>query len=206
MSNDILTEAGKLIEQHGTPEQKKTLKKVGGLVKGYERAPWKKFIGMFFEEDFGAVVKYLITDVIRPRGKDFLAETFIAGIERAIYGDGARPSSSRNSSSLNTNATNYNKASSVRKVTTDSETPKFAFDDVVLEDRAHAQDLLDTLRGTIGKYGYVRVSELYDILEAPELSDFTDNYWGWKDLSNVPIIRLFGGKYTLGFPKPVPME
>ena len=204
MSNDILTEAERLIDQHGTQEQKKTLKKVTGLVKGYERAPWRKFIGMFFEEDFGTVLKYLVSDVIKPRGKDFLAEMFIAGIERAIYGDGSVPPSSRSSLS---GQKNYSTSSVLKSSTpSTSQSPKFSFDDVVMQDRAAAQDLLDTLRGAIAKYGYVKVSELYDILDSPKLSDFTDNYWGWKDLSNVPIIRLFGGKYTLGLPKPIPIE
>lgn len=193
--------------------RKHSLKKVAGFVAKKRRSPFKTFASVFFEEDLPTVKESLIKEVIIPTIKDFMADIFIGGIERTLYGGSSRRKSDRGYSNglVRSSLDGYRDytRNSVRRRSEEKErderAEKFSFEDVVMRDRASAQDLLDTLKAAITKYGNVSVSELYDTLDVTENVNFTDNYYGWTDLSAAQIRRVRNG-YWIDLPKPVSLK
>ncbi len=192
------------------------LKKVTGLVTEEEKSPVQKFINVLVEEDFRTVKRSLIQDVVIPTIRDFLADIFIGGIERTLYGGSGVRRHSRSSQTPSSYSSSlvrpdpvrepyynmYGTNKAVQKPQLATKVSRFDFSDVVMRDRASAQDLLDILRLAIAEQGYVTVGELYDALDKVDDLDFTDNYYGWRDLSGARIKRVFSG-YWLDLPDPV---
>lgn len=199
----ILGEEKEKIERH-------VIKKVGGFVK--KKSPWKRFKDNFIEEDFPTVTKGLYNEFVRPTIKGFMADLVVGWAERTFgVGSYARKAVRRSvADSLVRDSLDYSSLSRdrVRRLSDSQarrdEAKKFNLDDIVMRDRASAQDLLDTLRETIREYGQVSVGELYDILDRTD-SDFTDNYYGWTDLNEVPIRRTATG-YRLVLPEVKPLR
>ena len=183
-------------------------KQINGVVT--KRSIWYKFAKTFFEEDFDTVKKGIIADIIVPQIKGFIADIFIGGIERALYGNSSRGSNGRkyNGSNLvrslddpswRSNSSTYPPKDAVRN------TSRFTFEDVVMVDRASAVDLINEMKADISRYGKVRVADLYEILKHPELIDHTDHKFGWTNLDNVQIRRVYSG-FRVIFPEPVALE
>lgn len=77
------------------------------------------------------------------------------------------------------------------------------FDEILLEEREDAVNAIEKLRVTIEEYGVARVSDLYDAVDMT--SEFTDDKWGWYDLSQAGLKWTSDG-YLLNLPKPVPLS
>lgn len=179
---------------------KRRIRKVSGYVPQKDN-PFKKFAGMFFEEDFKTVRNGLFYEVIIPTIKGFIADIFIQGLERALWGTSSAKTRSR------TDYTRASRSSLVRDaVQPETETKeRFSFTDVVMQDRSSAQDLLDSLREAIKEYGSVSVNDLYDALDRSDNQDFVNVHWGWKNLDDVQIKRTRTG-WWVDLPKPVSLR
>lgn len=77
------------------------------------------------------------------------------------------------------------------------------FDQIVLENREDAAQVVGALQECIDQYGMARVSDLYDSLGIT--SDFTDEAWGWTDLTGAGATYSTDG-YLLKLPKPIPLN
>ena len=55
----------------------------------------------------------------------------------------------------------------------------------------------------VQKYDFATVADLYDMLG--ETGEYTDNRWGWTDLSKADVIRVHQG-YLLDLPRPEPID
>lgn len=73
------------------------------------------------------------------------------------------------------------------------------FDEIILESRRKAEEVLSYLMDIIVDYGQVTVSDLYDYIGIQ--SNFTDEKYGWIDLRGSIPRRVRGG-YSLDLPKP----
>lgn len=212
MIEDIVRSEIRRVTGSGENERPKyNIGKVSGFVT--KKSPWKKFTDTFFEEDLETVKKSLVREVIVPTIKGFLADIFIGGIERTLYGssgrgvnNGGRTFSNSLVRTITTSQHDYTSHSKGAAVIDETER-KFTFKDVVMSNRSSAQHLLDTLRQAIIDHHSVSVAELYDALDATDEAgmDYTDNYWGWTNLDNVQIKRVSNG-YWLDLPKPVSLK
>ena len=59
------------------------------------------------------------------------------------------------------------------------------------------------LKEAVERYGMVSVVDFYDCISQP--SKYTDQKYGWRDLSSATVIRVNGG-YSIQFPKVVPLD
>ena len=78
-----------------------------------------------------------------------------------------------------------------------------AYDDIVLETRGEATEVLDTMYNIISQYDSVSVADLFDAVGIS--SEFTDEKWGWTDLHGADIRRVHEG-YLLDLPRPQPLN
>jgi hypothetical protein len=74
------------------------------------------------------------------------------------------------------------------------------FENVVFETRKDAEDILSSADDICRTYGWVTVSDLYDLCGL--IGSFKDHLIGWSDLSTVSIMRTKYG-YQINFPKPI---
>ena len=212
MSDDIVSREMKRLAG-GKVREKHALKKIDGYAGELKRSAWRKFKDTFFEEDLPSVKKDIIKDIAIPAIKDLIADIFIGGIERTLFGTGVRSSRRLRTgySQLARRIAQPSYASyydNRRQPARESEVPfdedETTFKNIVLRDRAAATDLLETLREAIRDYGNVSVAELYEAVDKESLN-FTDNYLGWTNLDNVQIRRVSTG-YWLDLPKPVQLQ
>lgn len=71
--------------------------------------------------------------------------------------------------------------------------------------RGEADMILDNLVETLERYGMATVSDFYEFAGRPEHSKWTDNDWGWTNLSNAEVRQSPNGWYVkLPEPRPLP--
>ena len=70
-------------------------------------------------------------------------------------------------------------------------------DEYIIEDRREAMSVISALSEQIMEYGKASVADYYDLIGVE--SAFTDNSYGWEDLSAAVITPVRGG-YSIKFP------
>lgn len=166
-----------------------------------KRSLGKRFGDTFLSEDRGDVGEYLIFDVLIPAAKDTLTDLVGRGLEMLLYGE-ARGSYKRSSGGRRTGHTDYSKYSQTerrRPQTTSRARKTMDFDDIVFDSRADAEKVLDYIIGRLEDYEVVTVADFYDAAEIT--GDYTDNKWGWYDLSEAYVKRGRDG-FIIILPRP----
>lgn len=155
----------------------------------------KRWIENFVGEDIADLRSYILLDVVLPAIKNGLYD--VAG---AILGQPRRGSSSSGGTRIS-----YQRYYDDRNRRDDrdrrrDEGPRsvYRFDDVIVDTRGDAEEVLRHLTDLIQDYGCARVADLYDCVGIS--GSFTDNYWGWTNLRNADYRRVRDG-YLLVMPR-----
>lgn len=191
--------------QKGKPEPKpeKIEPVVTGTVTKRKKGLFNRAANSIVEDTGEGVMEYIVTEVLIPAAKNMIADAFSQGIERLLFG-GTRSS---RSSGTRPGYTSYNKVhnrtSYTRPELTRQQRARHDFDDIILDNRPEAEDVLDQLRELVDKYEVATVADLYQMVGLTE--DFTDQKWGWYDLKHAGI-RVIRGGYILSLPRPQPIE
>lgn len=165
----------------------------------------KSSLGM--EEDVNTIKNYLIMDVVIPGIKKAMLET----VRMFLYPNGNGPAINGSQSNNTVNYVSYSNrfgssrfdsvpASSVPRTRQST----FQYDDIVFEDMYQAKQLLTMMQDVLDNYNNVSVADMLDIMQMPVT--YTDNYYGWTDLSTVDVVRLRGGGYGLSLPPVQPLK
>jgi hypothetical protein len=142
--------------------------------------------------------------IILPAIKD-MAEDAVTGMIRGAFNGGQYDRSSRSKGS--TSFTNYSKYSGEKKeekrVLSDRARSAHDFSELILDSRAECEYILETLEDLVDRYGHAKVSDMYSL--AGISGSFTDDKWGWFDLSTAGVRRHQGG-YLLQMPRTQPID
>ena len=76
-------------------------------------------------------------------------------------------------------------------------------DDIILESRGEAEDVLERMDELIATYQLVSVADFYDLVGVS--GNYTDNKYGWTDIRNASVIRVRDG-YMIKLPKALPLN
>lgn len=161
--------------------------------------------GAIVAETGRALLDYIMYDVIVPNLKDAIAAT----VNRALFGDGRGYTVGGRGSSNRTDYTAYSRGRSdgsyrdPRRELSSRVKTQHNFDEVVFNDRAEADLVLERLMDLIDSYGVATVADFYDL--AGVSTDYTDNNWGWERLGSAAIRRTRAG-YILDLPRPITIE
>ena len=210
LEDQIRSEVDRLssLPQAERPREKR---KVPGLIENYKEPLMNRIIGAVFANDFKTVATSIIHEVLIPKTKDTLADIFIGGIQKAIYGDSVGQtyySGYSNGPGRKASYDDYYKTG-YRGSAPAAVPAKVHWDRIVFPERELAVQLLSYLKEDLRRYkGGVSVLEMYDYvteidekLGAQISSEFPDNNWGWTTVDNVPIVSVPGG-YWVKFPRP----
>lgn len=181
-------------------EDKKIEKVATGKVKTKKKSGANKLSEVFVTEDISSVKDYILYDVLLPAAKKTISEIVSNGIDMLLYGETKSKSKSRGSKVsyskyYDDREDDYRRSSRRRAVGYD-------YEDVILESRREAEEVLNRMEDLIDSYGVVSVADLYDLVGIS--GKYTDNKYGWTNLRDADIERTRDG-YLLVFPRVKPL-
>lgn len=187
-----------------TQEKKAISKITSGKVVQKKKTLGKKFSETFLGDSMESVSSYIINDVIVPTAKDLLYDIVTDSLGISLYG---KAKSGRSKIGKSGSRFNYNKVSYKQETTSPRMTSRnratHNFDDIVLESRVEAEEVISHLVDLIENYGMTSVADLYDLVGIT--SNFTDNKYGWDNLSSASVSRTREG-YLLNLPKTIVLD
>lgn len=183
-------------------EDKKIKKVVSGEVKTKKKSGASKLKDAFIEDDAKNVGDYILMDVLVPAAKKAISDVVQDGIEILLYGETtARKRSTGSRISYNNY---YSQPTRPRERDRERyDTKSYSYDDIVLESRSDAEEVLNNMFDLIERYGMVSVADLYELVDIS--CKYTDNNYGWTDLGNASVSRVRDG-YLLKLPRAVPFN
>ena len=184
-------------------EKKGIVKHVGGF-KDDEAKKKKSFIYKYLNRFFN---KQALDPVIR----GFLSDILIGGIQRMINGNNATitPTAFQN---LGNNLQAYNRMfqnnlmqqqQQQQQAISAMQMTDYSSNVYLVESRVQGIELINAITAAIKTHGFVRVSDVNEANDKPD-KDWTDNDYGWVDISGYQIQpQVFGGKYLVILPPPI---
>lgn len=175
------------------------------VIKGTVIKREKPILMRIFGESMKGVGVFILWDVVVPAVKEMILDAIKNGGEMLLYG--SEEKSSRIKRDRGRSVVEYNSIFDSRRRERYTITPKkasrFAFDDIALQTRDDAVQVLDNLLELIDQYGFARVSDFYEMVDVD--GEYTDNKWGWDNLRTAEIKRVREG-WILILPKPDPIS
>lgn len=203
------------VKKDTVPKKETEKPKIEKVVEG-EVLRRKKPLGKRIAETFGAtdmksVGGFVLLDVMIPAAKDMVADAISQGIERMLFGE-ARSTSRRprKQYSGSNGYVSYNRYSPAHR-----DDPPFKpspsrrarashdFDEIILETRVEAEEVLERLFDLIERYQAATVADLYELVGVQ--GAYTDRKWGWIDIRGSGITRIRNG-YLLDLPRPEALD
>ncbi len=188
-----------------TPVKEKNITPVvSGKVIKKQRSFGQKLSETFFGDDTRIVGDYILHDVLIPAMKSTLSDMVGGGIEMLLFGEKKSSSRSRLFRDRDRSYVPYNRLSrrddlEDRRYMSRSARSRHDFDDIILETRGEAEDVLSHMVDLIEDYGVASVGDYYDLLGIE--SNFTDNKYGWINVADGYIDRTRDG-YCIRLPRP----
>ena len=187
-------------EEQNKPAE--TEKRVAKVVEGKVQ-PKKnnihRFTDVFISEDISNVKSYILMDVLVPAIKKAVSDIVTIGIDMILYGESGR-NRSRSSSNKISYTNYYDRRSDDRQrdEPRNSNRGGFNYDDLKFERRRDAEAVLDQMDEVIDKFGFVTVSDMYDMADVT--APFTANKYGWTNVRTAEVVSTRDG-YLIKLPK-----
>ena len=194
-------------------EKAKVDKVIQGEVVRRKKPLGKRLFETFIGGDLKGVVSYMTFDILVPSSKDIFIDVVQSGVERLFYGD-SRPPSRRSGRRPGGSYIAYNRYSRDSRDDPrdrDRDRPSisrrgranFDFDEIILDTRVEADEVIERMFDLVSKYEMVTVADLYDLVGIQ--GNYTDHKYGWEDIRGAGVTRVSNG-YLLDLPKPDPLR
>lgn len=181
-------------------EEKKVEKVITGKVKTKKRSFFSKFKDEIISQDAKSIKSFVFGDVLIPSIKKAISDIVTNGIEIILYGETKGRRSTADRVSYRSYYDYRNSRSDDRNISISS---AYNFDDIILDTRGEAQEVLDRMDELMDTYGLVRVADFYDLVGIT--GNYTDNKYGWTNLRNASVVRVRDG-YLIKMPRAVPID
>lgn len=190
-------------EQKESTSEKKIEKVISGSVKSKKKNEIQKFADVFISEDVNNVKSYIVLDVLVPAIKKAISDIVTNGIDMILYGESGR--TKKNSTSSKISYRSYYEKENDQKRSYNSTSVKsgYSYDDIILDNRGEAEDVLARMDELVATYGIVSVADLYDLVGIT--GAYTDNKYGWTDVRSATVVRTRDG-YLIKLPKVLPLN
>lgn len=187
-------------ERESTLPEKKVEKIISGTAKVKKKNGARKIADVFISEDAANVKSYVLMDVVVPAVKDVLANIVKDSIDMILFG-GTKRGGNKRPNGLNSSYVSYNRYSDRDDRRYDSRasiSSRYDFDNIVIDNKGEAEEVLDRMSELLDTYGMVTVADLCDLVGVS--CDYTDNKYGWTHLRNARTVRVRDG-YILDLPR-----
>lgn len=189
--------------KEGSPKpvpDKKFEKVITGEAKFKKR---NNFLNAFLPEDMGSIKTAIFLDVFIPALKKALSDMW----NMILYPNGEEGGyGRRNSPASKVSYMKYwqRDRDDDRRYPLNYRSNCLNCDEIIVDTRGEAEDILATADEIICSYGIISVACLYDL--AGRVGNHTDNKYGWTDVSGAKIIRLNDGSFMIKMPKALPLD
>lgn len=177
--------------------EKKVEKVVSGSVKSKKKNGLQKITNVFVPEDVDDVKSYIFEDIVVPAVKDIILDAV-----RAFLGVNGT-SRGRSSTSSKISYRKYYDDRDRRDLAPTRTRTGYDYDDIILETRGEAEDVLERMEELIDMYQLVSVADFYDLVGVS--GNYTDNKYGWTNVRNASVVRVRDG-YMIKLPKALPLN
>jgi hypothetical protein len=199
------------VSKRGKKEEKNVQSVVSGEVTRKRRSLRKQFSETFVAGDLKSALQYVVMDVLLSAARDTAVEAVQSGMEKLVYGESRRYRGTTTPQSGPTGYVSYNRYSSAmagrmsgpQRALSRQARARHNFDEIVLEERVDAEEVIDRLFDLVSRYDTATVADLYELVGLA--SNFTDHKWGWTSLAGAGVTRTRGG-YLLDLPDPEPLD
>lgn len=188
---------------NGNP--KKVEKVIKGNVVQKKKTFGQKMARTFLEDDTKSVWGYLLYDVLIPAAKATISDMVSGGVEMLLFGTAkGRPARNRNENKSYVSYSSYYTNPAPKTSLRDNRNrARMNFDDIILETRWEAEEVLSHMIDLIENYGVASVADLYELVGIT--GSFTDNKYGWTNLSSATVSRVRDG-YLINLPNAQPID
>lgn len=176
--------------------EKKVEKIVKGTVKSKKKNGIDRLKDNFISEDAANIKTYVVMDVLIPAVKKAICDIVKNGVDMILYGESGR--SNRRPSEYVSYDRRYLDRGDSRFYNADRARIGYNYNDIILETRGEAEDVLARMDELIELYGMVSVADLYDLVGIT--GNYTDNKYGWTNIRNAEPVHVRDG-YMLRLPK-----
>lgn len=176
--------------------EKKVEKIVKGTVKSKKKNGIDRLKDNFISEDAANIKTYVVMDVLIPAVKKAICDIVKNGVDMILYGESGR--SNRRPSEYVSYDRRYLDRGGSRFYNADRARIGYSYNDIILETRGEAEDVLARMDELIEIYGMVSVADLYDLVGIT--GNYTDNKYGWTNIRNAEPVHVRDG-YMLRLPK-----
>lgn len=187
-------------EKEKNSEEKKVEKIISGNARAKKKSEFSKFADVFVSEDAGNVKSYILMEVLVPAVKKAISDIVTNGIDMLLYGETGVHK--RNGASSKVSYRSYYDRSN--RSTSSSRTRNgYSYDDIILDNRGEAEEVLSRMDEIVATYGTVSVADLYDLVGIT--GAYTDNKYGWTDIRSASVVRVRDG-YMIKLPRALPLN
>lgn len=192
-------------------EEKDIQQVTKGVAHRKKRSLRKRFSESFVAGDAKSAVGYAVMDILLPAARDMVIDVIEGGVEKLFRGDTYRRRGSVPPQSGPTGYVQYNRYSgpmggsrysAPERVISRQARARHDFDEIVLDSRTEAEQVIDRLFDLVSRYESASVADLYELVGLS--SSHTDHKWGWTDIRGAGVTRSRDG-YLLDLPEPSPI-
>lgn len=168
---------------------------VGRLAK---KSKARELFEKFVSEDASDIGNYVVADVLIPSIKKAISDIVTNGIDMLLYPNGEGRHKNSSHFSYRSCYRTENERSERKSTYTVRD-----YDNITLDTRGEAEDILTSMDELISMYSIVSVADLYDLVGI--VGSYTDNKYGWTNLNTAKVIPTRDG-YKLKLPRAVPLD
>lgn len=157
--------------------------------------------GESFKENF---METVIFEFLIPTAKDMMVNIADMAIDLIVYGEAGKSGKSYRSKSYKRSYDEYYDRK--HRPSTSShvfERSMSHFEEIPIENYKEADEALRDLKDAVREYGRVTVSNYCQVRRVED--EFTDNNYGWRDLSMAHVTRVPNG-WILNLPTPIALD
>lgn len=177
-------------------EEKKIEKVVTGSVKKKKKNKVTKLTSVFLPEDVTSVKDYILQDALIPAVKKFITDS----VDMILYGE---TGSKKKRSSSFVSYRDFSDKRERKGYNDYKSRTMFDYDDIFLESRRDAENVLKQMHDIINDYEILSVADMFDLVGEP--ANYTMNKYGWRNIDNAEIVHTREG-YKIKMPRALPFD
>lgn len=192
-------------KREAAAEQKKEISKiVKGRVATRKKSLGKKIVETFSGGEGASVSDFILHDILVPSIKEMLYKVITGGTEISLFGQKRTPNVNRvgGSSYISYGGITRDPVQRNQGFATSAKRGR-SFEEIIFEHRTDAEETLSGMLDVLETYNVVTVADFYDLIG--RTGNYTDNKFGWFDLSSSSVSRVREG-YIINLPKIVEVD
>lgn len=182
--------------------EKKIERVVSGKVKQKKKGGLSEIKNAFISEDADNISSYIKQELLIPSFKKLISDIVTDGIAILLYGEKGRAIKPGGNASKISYGRFFNSGRS--EPTISRSRSAFSYDEVVIDSRDEAEEVLRRMDELLENYPAVSVADLCELIGVT--CDRTMNKYGWTDIHTAYVARARDGGYMLKLPKPKPLD